>query len=139
MTVNSEGLLAWTPQASQVGPQSVSVSVSDGQSGTDTQSWIVNVSNSTANRAPSITSIPDTVTNLEKVYRYQLGAEDPDGDYLLWSLDNAPKGMVIDAKTGSLSFQKADNLHLKHRRSGGNSYRLPQPQNPIRFRRQGAG
>jgi RHS repeat-associated protein len=114
MTVNSEGLLAWTPQASQVGPQSVSVSVSDGQSGTDTQSWIVNVSNSTANRAPSITSVPDTVTNLEKVYRYQLAATDPDGDYLLWCLDNAPKGMVFDAKTGSLSFSPAPEQVGEH-------------------------
>jgi len=114
MTVNSEGLLAWTPQASQVGPQSVSVSVSDSQSGTDTQSWIVNVSNSTANRAPSITSVPDTVTNLEKVYRYQLAATDPEGDYLLWSLDNAPKGMVIDAKTGSLSFSPAPEQVGEH-------------------------
>ncbi|AFZ10870.1 RHS repeat-associated core domain protein (plasmid) [Oscillatoria nigro-viridis PCC 7112] len=45
------------------------------------------------------------MTNLDRVYRYQLAATDPEGDYLLWSLDNAPKGMVIDAKTGSLSWQ----------------------------------
>ncbi len=92
----------------------MSVSVSDGQSGTATQSWTVNVSNSTANRAPSITSVPDTVTNLEKVYRYQLAATDPDGDYLLWSLDNAAKGMVIDAKTGSLSFSPAPEQVGEH-------------------------
>jgi hypothetical protein len=109
MTVDSEGLVSWIPTASQTGRSAVSVSVSDGQGGTDTQSWTVNVSNSTANRLPSITSVPDTVTNLEKVYRYQLAGTDPDGDYLLWSLDSAPKGMVIDAKTGGLSWQPTPN------------------------------
>jgi len=93
------------PTASQTGTIAVSVSVSDGFGGTDTQSWTLNVSNSTANSPPRITSVPNTVTNLEKVYRYGLTGTDPDGDYLLWSLDNAPKGMVIDAKTGSLSWQ----------------------------------
>jgi hypothetical protein len=114
MTVNSEGLVAWTPTAAQTGPSAVSVSVSDGQGGTDTQSWTLNVSNSTANRLPTITSVPDTVTNLEKVYRYQLAGTDPDGDYLLWSLDSAPKGMVIDAKTGGLSWQPTSEQVGEH-------------------------
>ncbi|MFB8798280.1 MAG: putative Ig domain-containing protein [Microcoleus sp.] len=105
MTVDAEGLVSWIPTASQTGPIAVSVLASDGFGGSDTQSWTVNVSNSAVNRPPSITSTPDTVTNLERVYRYQLTGTDPEGDYLLWSLDNAPKGMVIDAKTGSLSWQ----------------------------------
>lgn len=100
MTVDQSGLVAWTPTAAQTGPSAVSISVSDGFGGTDTQTWTLSVSNSTANRLPSITSVPNTITNLEKVYHYQLAGTDPDGDYLLWSLDNAPKGMVIDAKTG---------------------------------------
>lgn len=98
MKVDKDSLIVWTPGAGDVGQkQDVSVSASDGQGGSDTQSWTVNVSNSAVNRPPSITSVPDTVTNLERVYRYQLTATDPEGDYLLWSLDNAPKGMVIDA------------------------------------------
>uniref|UniRef100_UPI0030D90977 putative Ig domain-containing protein n=1 Tax=Tychonema sp. LEGE 07196 TaxID=1828665 RepID=UPI0030D90977 len=114
MTVDSEGLVSWIPTAAQTGPIAVSVSASDGQGGTDTQSWTVNVSNSTANRLPSITSVPDTVTNLEKVYRYQLTGTDPDGDYLLWSLDSAPKGMVIDTKTGGLSWQPTSEQIGEH-------------------------
>ena len=114
MTVDASGLVSWIPTAAQTGPIAVSVSASDGQGGTDTQSWTVNVSNSTANRLPSITSVPDTVTNLEKVYRYQLAGTDPDGDYLLWSLDNAPKGMVIDAKTGGLSWQPTPDQIGEH-------------------------
>ncbi|WP_293313893.1 putative Ig domain-containing protein [Microcoleus sp. PH2017_08_TRC_O_A] len=105
MTLTNSGAIAWIPTAAQTGPQAVSVSVSDGQGGTDTQSWTVGVSNSTANRPPAITSVPDAVTNLEKVYRYQPAANDPDGDPIFWSLDSAPKGMVIDPKTGSLSWQ----------------------------------
>ena len=114
MTVDSEGLVSGIPTASQTDAQAVSVSVSNSLGGTDTQSWTVNVSNSTANRLPSITSVPDTVTNLEKVYRYQLAATDPDGDYLLWSLDSVPKGMVIDAKTGGLSFSPTSEQVGEH-------------------------
>ncbi|MEG5129330.1 putative Ig domain-containing protein [Microcoleus sp. ARI1-B5] len=114
MSVDASGLVSWIPTAAQTGPQTVSVSASDGFGGTDTQSWTINVSNSTANRLPSITSVPDTVTNLEKVYRYGLAGSDPDGDYLLWSLDSAPKGMVIDAKTGGLSWQPTPDQIGEH-------------------------
>ena len=105
MTINPQGWIAWTPSAAQLGDNIVEVKVIDSQGGVDTKSWQVNVSNFASNRPPVITSVPDAVTNLERVYHYQLAANDPDGDYLLWSLDNAPQGMVIDAQTGSLSWQ----------------------------------
>ncbi|MGB8688318.1 MAG: putative Ig domain-containing protein, partial [Microcoleus sp.] len=114
MTVDASGLVSWIPTAAQTGPIAVSVSASDGFGGTDTQSWTVSVSNSNTNRPPGITSVPDTVTNLEKVYRYGLAATDPDGDPTFWSLDSAPKGMVIDPKTGGLSWQPTPDQIGEH-------------------------
>ena len=41
------------------------------------------------------------------VYVYQIYASDPDGDELVYSLRQAPEGMVIDPKTGLIRW-KAD-------------------------------
>ncbi len=44
MTINATtGLLSWTPTASQVGQSAVSVTVSDGQGGSVTQSFTISV------------------------------------------------------------------------------------------------
>jgi hypothetical protein len=40
-----------------------------------------------------------------KVFSYQVGAVDPDGDTLLYTLVEAPPGMTIDAATGILNWQ----------------------------------
>ncbi len=42
------------------------------------------------------------------VYTYQVVAEDPDGDPLTFSLSSAPRGMMIDSKTGIITWQIKD-------------------------------
>lgn len=106
MTINAEtGLIEWTPTAAQFGEQPVEVTVSDGQGGSATQSFTLLASNQASNQAPVITSTPNTVTNLDRLYQYGLTATDADGDALIWRLVDAPDGMVIDAQTGRLSWQ----------------------------------
>ncbi|QIZ73029.1 putative Ig domain-containing protein [Oxynema aestuarii] len=104
MELDSQGRIIWTPTPSQFGSHPISLEVNDGED-TTTLSWTLNVSNQTVNRAPSITSTPNLITNLERVYQYQLVGFDPDGDLLLWTLDKAPSGMVIDPNSGMLSWQ----------------------------------
>ena len=58
-----------------------------------------------SNRVPVITSAPVTLTNLEREYRYNATGFDPDGDVLIWALDEAPEGMVIDPQSGSIRWQ----------------------------------
>jgi hypothetical protein len=41
-------------------------------------------------------------------YRYHARAEDPDGDPLTYSLATAPPGMVIDSRTGMVTWALAD-------------------------------
>ena len=52
-----------------------------------------------ANRPPEITSLPSVAVSNGK-YLYEVKANDPDGDALVYSLENAPLGMTIDSATG---------------------------------------
>ncbi|UCE38603.1 MAG: tandem-95 repeat protein [Thermoplasmata archaeon] len=96
---DSSGLITWTPTNSQVGVYSVVVLVSDGNGGTDTQSFEISVKN--ANDAPTITSTPITTATEDELYVYDVEAQDVDvGDTLTFSLTAFPTGMTIDTTSG---------------------------------------
>ena len=59
-----------------------------------------------SNSPPIIKSTPPAELREGTTYRYQVEAEDADGDPLIFSLQGKPpKGMVIDAKTGVVEWQ----------------------------------
>ncbi|WP_206758273.1 putative Ig domain-containing protein [Nostoc sp. FACHB-190] len=116
MTIDSSGRIFWQPQASQLGSQHVTLNVSDGRGGIATQSFDINVVSAASyvNNAPTITSAPNLITNLDRAYEYNLAGSDPDGDLLFWSLDNAPVGMVIDSQTGALRWNPTSTQIGEH-------------------------
>jgi len=60
------------------------------------------------NSPPTIKSTPPEQLEEGAAYRYEIQAEDPDGDPLRFSLQgNPPKGMVINADTGVVQWQVA--------------------------------
>jgi Putative Ig domain len=65
---------------------------------------ITSVPTGTGN-SPQITSIPKQVANLNRPYVYNLKGVDADGDLVVWTLEQAPVGMVIDVRTGALRWQ----------------------------------
>jgi YD repeat-containing protein len=99
MVIDTKGLITWTPTAAQSGVKNVAITVSDSTLTTQ-QTYALTVGNTAINHSPEITSTPSFTTNLDKTYSYQLTGKDLDNDTLIWSLDNAPKGMVIDSSTG---------------------------------------
>ncbi|MGB0560174.1 MAG: Ig-like domain-containing protein, partial [Spirulinaceae cyanobacterium] len=104
MTIDSEGNIFWQPDASQIDEHRVKVAISDGTDILEYE-WTIDAFNFAENRPPRITSIPEQQTNIERRYRYDATASDPDGDTLLWRLIEAPRGMVIDPLTGAVSWQ----------------------------------
>lgn len=108
------GVISWTPTPGQFGLHNVVVQVNDGQGGTDTQSFSINVTHRADNYAPLITSTPNPLTNLEREYQYNLAGTDPDGDAIVWNLNAAPEGMMIDATTGRLRWQPRANQIGQH-------------------------
>jgi hypothetical protein len=107
MIDNASGLITWTPTNSQVGANSVVVLVSDGNGGTDSQSFTITVANT--NDAPTIISIPITTATEGQLYFYDVDATDVDvGDILTYSLTVFPTGMMINTTTGVISWTPAN-------------------------------
>ncbi|MDP2681572.1 MAG: putative Ig domain-containing protein [Deltaproteobacteria bacterium] len=64
------------------------------------------------NRPPEIISFPPVSVSNGK-YLYEVKANDPDGDALTYSLENAPSGMIIDPATGIIRWDIPVTADLK--------------------------
>ena len=96
------GVLSWIPVADQVGSQSVTVQVADGQGASFLQTFNVQVFG--ADLPPAITSTAPSLASLGTPYSYAVAANDPQGFHLTYSLTTFPTGMTIDASTGIISW-----------------------------------
>lgn len=67
-----------------------------------------------ANAAPVITSVAPTGATEGTLFHYPVGASDPDGDTLAYSLDSAPAGMAIDAASGLIVWTPANGQAGAH-------------------------
>ena len=103
MTINSvTGLIGWTPGSGQVGSNPVTVLVSDGNGGSATQSFAIDVA--AANVSPTIDSSPVTSATEGQAYSYDVDASDGNGDTLTYSLTTSPVGMTINGVTGLIGW-----------------------------------
>ena len=95
--------LNFTPQADQVGEQTISIIASDPEGATSTQTLNLLVRES--NEAPVFVSTPQDTAATGGNYRYQAIAQDADGDPVTYSLEQAAPGMTISPTTGLITFQ----------------------------------
>ena len=103
LTIDQQGIVRWTPTSEQFGLNEFTLLVDDGRGGIAPQDVTVYVVSTTGNNSPIITSDPESFSATVGVtYRYQATAIDPDNDSLLWQLENAPSGMIIDRNTGEI-------------------------------------
>jgi RHS repeat-associated protein len=97
------GEVSWKPRWRQTGRFGFTLQARSLNGLTVNQSWNVDVVASTvANGAPTIVSTPVTAATLNQLYRYDVRATDPEGQFIAYSLANAPTGMRIDAATGTI-------------------------------------
>jgi hypothetical protein len=100
MTIDGHGFVLWKPTPAQFGPNAVEVEVDDGRGGSAVQDFTINVVSHDTNQPPAIVSTPPLVATVGQKYSYNVGAIDPDGDPLMYALDQAPAGMTIDPSLG---------------------------------------
>ena len=109
------GRVRWTPNQDQLGPHNVTLRAEDPFLAGDIQSFTVEVRSS--NLPPIVTTTPETTAFVDENYRYHVGAEDPDGDALTFTLAEAPAGMTIDTQSGLIQWQPTPDdvgLHVVH-------------------------
>ena len=105
MTIDrATGLVSWTPSASEVGTQLVSIRVDDGQGDEATQDFQVVVSPTPLALPPTITSAPRLGATTGAAYGYAVQATDTQGGAIAYLLLQAPAGMTIDRTTGLVSW-----------------------------------
>lgn len=98
------GRLSGTPQAGSEGLYSnISISVSDGISSASLPAFSIRVNR--ANGAPTISGTPVTQVAAGQSYSFTPSASDPDGDTLVFSIENAPSWANFSTSTGTLSGQ----------------------------------
>jgi RHS repeat-associated protein len=113
MTMDSGGLIDWTPGLTAVdgSPRSYSVSVSDGFNTPVQETFTLNVVPQWKNRAPEFSSTPGTNLVAGQRYRYDANAIDPDGDTLTFSLIAGPQDTTINSQTGVVEWHPTvDNV-----------------------------
>ncbi|MEN0061140.1 MAG: putative Ig domain-containing protein [Myxococcota bacterium] len=99
MTVDSAtGLVTFTPTAAQVGAQTVTLVVSDGQGGQAEQSYSLDVRATAPNGTPYFVSTPVRDVEPNDSYTYPVKVVDPELEALTYSLPTAPSGMLISTQ-----------------------------------------
>jgi hypothetical protein len=89
MTIEpTAGVLQWTPDATDVGSHQVIVAAVDPVGAASVQTYALSVLQ--ANQAPQITSRPVEEVTAGLPYRYDVHADDPDGDPLTYALAALP-------------------------------------------------
>jgi large repetitive protein len=92
----------------------VTVEADDGFGGTARQSFTLSVHAPSGNRPPVFRSVPVVAAAVSAEYAYDAEAFDPDGDPLVYSLNEAPAGMAIDSATGQIRWTPAADQVDQH-------------------------
>ena len=96
---------SWTPGFADAGPRTgVRFAVTDG-SATDFEEITITVND--VNRPPALDAVGDRTVDEGSALTIVLGADDPDGGPLFFSVANAPAGANFDAGTGTFSWAPA--------------------------------
>lgn len=93
---------SWTPSYTQAGSYPLTLSVSDGNGGTASETITITVNN--VNRQPVITPIEDQTVHSGERLAFRVEANDPDGDSLSFSAVNLPPGATLNPDTGEFSW-----------------------------------
>lgn len=102
LTMTGEGLITWTPSASQFDFQSISYTVTDGYFSAEEHAQVY------VNYPPNITSSPDSNAYVNTLWQYEVKVADLNTDgKLIYELLKAPDGMVISPQ-GVISWRPTD-------------------------------
>jgi len=106
---SSSGQLSGIPGSADIGSTApITISVSDGTSASSLPAFSIDVVDQAANQSPQISGTPATVVTVGQNYSFTPAASDPDGDTLIFSIQNKPAWADFAANNGSLTGVPSD-------------------------------
>ncbi|RMF88001.1 MAG: hypothetical protein D6741_19770, partial [Planctomycetota bacterium] len=114
MKLGVDGMLEWTPAASDIGQVPLILLADDGIGNQQQFPFELTVSQRLANNAPRIVSEPVIFAVADREYSYNVTAEDADHDALSFELLAAPTGMSIDRVHGRIRWTPPVELVGSH-------------------------
>lgn len=103
MVVSPQGIITWRPTDLQLNNHTFTLRVSDGMAQQVQRGKVF------VNAKPRILSVPKPVAMTGLKYEYQLEAEDPNGDPLVYKAIRIPKYASFDPATGLLTWTPRNN------------------------------
>jgi large repetitive protein len=111
--VYGTAVLAWTPQAGDVGAYDASVTVTDtgngGAAAVESDLGTFRLVVRTSNTSPNLPPLPNRAVDEGQLLQFFAGATDPDGDPLTYRGENLPAGATLDPASGE--FRWTPGLH----------------------------
>ena len=102
------GIISLNPGFSDAGTYSISVTATDADDTTlsQTENFVLSVNNT--NRAPAISPINNITIPMIELYSFTIQASDPDGDEISFSASGLPAGAILNGTTGLLSWAPSE-------------------------------
>ena len=116
MTIDQSGItvVRWIPTSDQVGSHPLAITVDDGRGGVVTQNATIEVITFADNAPPRIISNPVPFAVVDAEYRYDVKAVDPNGDTVIYTLEQGSIGMSINNFTGALRWEPTESQIGEH-------------------------
>ncbi|MGE4071006.1 MAG: putative Ig domain-containing protein [Lysobacterales bacterium] len=103
LSIDSTGVLSWTPGLADGGQNTVTVRAEDDQGAVDTETFVIEVL--LPNSPPLIDTIGERIVAANQTLSLIVPASDPDvGDVLSYTLDAGPGGMQLNPLSGLLTW-----------------------------------
>ncbi|MFQ5496230.1 MAG: Ig domain-containing protein, partial [Phycisphaerae bacterium] len=100
MTIDpATGRIDWTPEAGQIGINGVILKVADGNGGSASQAYDINVSPVAGNSPPAFVSVPPMFATENVAYTYPAVAMDAEDEPVVYELVAGPADMTMDPAT----------------------------------------
>ena len=114
VNVSSQGLVSWSPSASDVGNSEFVVEARDGRGGISRVTIPVTVWSLPSPSRPTIMSSPNTTAVAKQIYSYDPVVDSNSSGNVRWTVVNPPSGMSIDSRRGSIRWRPSDEQVGKH-------------------------
>ncbi|MEL7263262.1 MAG: putative Ig domain-containing protein [Planctomycetota bacterium] len=114
VTIETDGMILWTPSNDQFGPQTLSLIATTADGETQSFDFEIDVRGRLQNSTPTIVSTPNASVSLGDTFEYDVSVVDADNDTHSFALLDAPAGISLHSRRGTLRWTPAEDQLGRH-------------------------